>query len=217
MFKIIPREPELARDGGGGRRHNLPRPSLDAFPDRDEAHPADTHIFTGQPPLPRDGRIWMARDLTDPLLHSILFPGSPDEPPANFLREKCEVVSDGWYGNGAIAKVKTIMRNKIQALIEERVPDDADYARILSFPDHAGTDEDIARFFVFDPKLVSNRDLLLATELRSAIKGSPNWRGVKKEKREGGKEDEGEGEEEELERAELVDTAVGEENGDEEG
>lgn len=232
MFKILPREPELARDGGGGKRHNLPR--QDTVPDTDENILLDTHIFTGQPPLPRDGRIWMAKDLADPLLHSIVFPpgpeGNPDQSPPNFLRAQCEPISDGWYGNGTIAKVKAIMRNKIQTLIDDRVPDDAEFEKIVAFPNIAHSEEEVARFFSFDPKTVSNRDLVLATEVRSNIKASPNWRGMKKEKKEGEvdvrkgveeeeqeQEQESEGEEEEMERADMEGAVGGEENnGDDE-
>lgn len=182
MFKILPQEPALARDGGGGRRHNLPRPSLEAATEQTEIN---THIFTATLPLPRDGRIWMARDIADPQLHSILFPGpDPDNPPPDFIRETCENVTDGWFGNGTVAKVKTIMRAKIQTLIEGRVPDDAEYANLANLPSHAPTVADVSRLFTVDSKKVSHKELLLATEIRSAIKWSPAWRGAKKTREE---------------------------------
>lgn len=206
MFKLAPREPELARDGGSGRRHNVPRINPDTVPDPtgEDTQPVaeDAYIFTGAPPLHRDGRIWMATDIHDPLLRSILF---PEHPGGGFLREKCDYISDGWYGNGTLAKVKTIMRYKIQTLAEGRTPDDGDYLKLLTFPNHAADEDEVGRLFSFDPQTVSNRDLLLATEVRAAIKGAPNWRGMRREKREGEKKFESEGEgEEELEERELM-------------
>lgn len=219
MFKL-PREPELARDGGGGRRHNVPRINPNAYPDplsEDAQTSGDSHIFTGLPPLARGGRIWMACDLADPLLRQVLF---PDPEPVGFLRETCDILCDGWYGNGTLAKAKAIMRNKIVALSDGRVPDNREFERILEFPDHAANEDEVARLFSFDPHQVSNRDLLLATEVRGAIKSAPNWRGMRRERRaEAGdgkkvqfsdmaEESEGEGEEEELEKREMMDAAA---------
>ena len=130
----------------------------------------------------------MARDIADPQLHNILFPGpDPDNSPPGFLRDKCEIVADGWYANGVVAKVKTIMRAKIQALMEGRVPDDAEFENLANLPDRADTFDDVGRLFTFDPKQVSNKEMMLATEIRSAIKWSTGWRGLRKEKIEQGK------------------------------
>lgn len=222
MFKLSPLEPELARDGGGGRRHNVPRINPETYPDMTAEDTAqlqtgDSHIFTGLPPLARGGRVWMVCDLTDPLLRRVLF---PDPAPEGFLRQECEVLCDGWYGNGTLAKAKTIMRNKIHALAEDRVPDNSEFESILAFPEHATSDEDVARLFSLDPQKVSNRDLLLATEVRGNIRSATNWRGMRKEKRGeaadgSGKrvqlndvDEQSEGEEEELERKEMADAAA---------
>lgn len=222
MFKLSPLEPELARDGGGGRRHNVPRINPETYPDMTAEDTAqlqtgDSHIFTGLPPLARGGRVWMVCDLADPLLRRVLF---PDPAPEGFLRQECEVLCDGWYGNGTLAKAKTIMRNKIHALAEDRVPDNSEFESILAFPEHATSDEDVARLFSLDPQKVSNRDLLLATEVRGNIRSATNWRGMRKEKRGeaadgSGKrvqlndvDEQSEGEEEELERKEMADAAA---------
>jgi general transcription factor 3C polypeptide 5 (transcription factor C subunit 1) len=170
MFRILPREAELARDGGTGRRHNISRvigDEINQTPDM-----TDTHIFTGQLPLPRDGRIWMACDIVDPLLKNILYPPNP---PEDFLRPSCEIITDGWFGNGTLAKVKTIMRSKIQTLIEDRKPHDSDFWRIVAFPDHAYTEADLGLFTVPLEGTIS-REVAMATEVRASIKGAPLWR-----------------------------------------
>lgn len=176
MFRILPREPEVARDGGGGRRHTLPRPP-EASIDTSAPGAGTSHLFTGQPPLPRDGKMWMICDITDPLLRRILFPADP--PPPNFLRSTCDIICDGWYGNGTLAKAKTIMRAKIQTLLQEgRAPDDSEFVRILAFPDHAAVDDNSMADFMLDPETATSREMQLAAEVRSTIKGAPSWRGV---------------------------------------
>lgn len=229
MFRILPRDSDGARDGGGGRRHTLPRTEAGV-----NAALSGTHIFTGEPPLPRDGRIWMARDIQDPQLAAVLYPPTP---PDTFLRSTCETIGDGWFGNGTIAKVKTIMRAKIQALIDGHKPADAEFRRVLAFPDHARSEADMVHFTLDSD--VPSREMMLATEIRSALKSAPAWRSmappttVSVEKGKGkavakgrntrsrrkdvdevdeeeivASESESEGEEEEIERAELLEAQV---------
>ncbi|KAL2010703.1 hypothetical protein VTN00DRAFT_6510 [Thermoascus crustaceus] len=188
MFRILPREPEVARDGGGGRRHTLPRPAEASIDTSVPGEVGTSHVFTGQPPLPRDGRMWMVCDITDPILRRILFPegGQPElghthtnPPPPNFLRSTCDIICDGWYGNGTLAKAKTIMRAKIQTLLQEDRPaDDAEFVRILAFPDHAAVDDNSMQDFTLDPETATSREMQLATEVRATIKGAPSWRGM---------------------------------------
>ncbi|KAL4955407.1 RNA polymerase III transcription factor IIIC subunit-domain-containing protein [Aspergillus filifer] len=243
MFRILPGTSETARDKhdrdtAGGRRHTLlPRPNEINFgiSNNPEASISTTsHLFSGHPPLPLDGRMWMFCDITDPLLLSILHPQNPSP---TFIREKCDIAIDGWLGNGTAAKLKSIMRHKILAMYEGRpVPGDEEYAPILGMPDHADPEQGLANFFL-DPGAegVTGWILALATELRSVIKGSPGWREGKakaaKEKGSGsgkGKntgaaeaeaeadeeddqgaiESEGEGEEEAIEQAEMLEAAT---------
>ncbi|KAL4938973.1 hypothetical protein BDV06DRAFT_231342 [Aspergillus oleicola] len=241
MFRILPGTSETARDKhdrdtAGGRRHTLlPRPNEINFgiPNNPEASLSTTsHLFTGHPPLPLDGRMWMFCDITDPLLLSILHP-SPQ--PTNFIRSKCDTSVDGWLGNGTAAKLKSIMRHKILAMYEGRpVPKDEEYAPILSMPDHADPEQGLAKFFL-DPGApdVTGWILALATELRGVIKGSPGWREGKQKAAKGGKgkaaaaatageeeraedeeqsaaeiESEGEGEEEAIEQQEMLEAAT---------
>ncbi|GAD92040.1 RNA polymerase III transcription factor subunit, putative [Paecilomyces variotii No. 5] len=170
MFKLLAREAEVARDGGG-RRHTLPRP---AEAGSDAPGTSTSHLFTGQPPLPLDGKLWMVCDITDPLLRSMLFPPGP---PPGFLRSTCDTFIDGWYGNGTMAKVKIIMRAKLQTLVaENRAVDDAEFDRIVAFPDHAVTEQDLAGF-TLDSATASPREMQLATEIRGYIKSAPDWWG----------------------------------------
>ncbi|KAJ6107214.1 RNA polymerase III transcription factor subunit [Penicillium sp. IBT 18751x] len=191
---------------------------------------ADTHIFTGQLPLPRDGRIWMAGDIKDPILASILYPA---DPPPSFLRSECEIISDGWFGNGTMAKVKTIMRAKIAALVENSTAPDSEFRRIALFPDHASSEEDLAAYFTVDPATSSSKEISYATEVRASIKGAPLWRrknekesyGMEKRPGRGGPRKRGkmvefegvdannepeqsEGEEEEMQRKEILEEQV---------
>lgn len=170
MFRIVPHDSEPAREGGTGRRGNISRALGDDV--NQTSGMADTHVFTGQLPLPRDGRIWMACDIADPILANILYPPNP---PEDFLRPDCEIITDGWFGNGTLAKVKTIMRQKIQTLIEDRQPHDSDFRRIVAFPDHAYTEADLALFTVPMEGTIS-REVSMATEVRASIKGAPVWR-----------------------------------------
>jgi general transcription factor 3C polypeptide 5 (transcription factor C subunit 1) len=172
MFRILSGTSELARDAGSGRRHTIPRPNevptgTDAF----TPLPTDTHLFTGTPPLPPDGRMWMFCDITDPLLRSILF---PDPQPPGFLRETCEIAVDGWFGSGTIGKARTIMRAKVQSMLDGRAADEREFARVLRFPDHVAPDSSLADF-TLDPEGTSSREMQLATDIRASIKAS--WKG----------------------------------------
>ncbi|KAH1434284.1 hypothetical protein LV164_003795 [Aspergillus fumigatus] len=172
MFRILSGTSELARDAGSGRRHTIPRPNevptgTDAF----TPLPTDTHLFTGTPPLPPDGRMWMFCDITDPLLRSILF---PDPQPPGFLRDTCEIAVDGWFGSGTIGKARTVMRAKVQSMLDGRVADEREFARVLRFPDHVAPDGSLAEF-TLDPEGTSSREMQLATDIRASIKAS--WKG----------------------------------------
>ncbi|RAK79396.1 transcription factor TFIIIC subunit TFC1 [Aspergillus fijiensis CBS 313.89] len=203
MFQIQPRDADVARDGyfgagssstginnnkDGARRHAYFRPNeVPQFdptaPFHNQLHhqpgqlPTDTHLFTGQPPLARDGRMWMYCDIQDPILRNILFPSeSPAAPPPpGFLRDRCDVLTDGWYGNGTLAKFKTIMRHKVLALLDDRATDDAEFAQILALPDYA-TPESINTDFWLDPATATSKSTMMATEIRAIIKSAPAFR-----------------------------------------
>lgn len=222
MFRLFSREAELARDGAGGRRHNLPRLS-DIRPERDtgESDHTEGHVFTGKLPLSTDGRIWMIRDIVDPQLRAALY---PENPAPDFLRKECDIVTDGWYGNGTLGKAKTVMRAKIGVMMEGKQPVDKHYVKIMKLPDHARSEEDFELFTV-DIETSTSKETALATEVRSTIRGAPMWRQQmvskdkekekekkkEKQKKKKGKKDktvefdtQSEGEEEELERQEMI-------------
>ncbi|KAJ5398504.1 hypothetical protein N7465_008993 [Penicillium sp. CMV-2018d] len=173
MFRLLAREAEVARDGGGGRRHNVPRPSDQrVIEDENASGPSTGHIFTGKQPFAQDGRIWMIGEIQDPQLRADLYPA--DAGPG-FLRSECDIVTDGWFGNGTLAKAKTVMRHKIQALMEGREPVDEDYTKIMQLPAHARSEADFP-LFTLDPEVATQKEISLATEIRAIIRGSPVWR-----------------------------------------
>lgn len=174
MFRLLAREAELARDGAGGRRHNVPRPTDTRITadEEDTNVPATGHIFTGKQPFAQDGRIWMVGDIQDPQIKADLYPEDPGE---GFLRSECEIITDGWFGNGTLAKAKTVMRHKIQALMEGREPVDEDYVRVMQLPAHARSEADFP-LFTLDPEVATQKEITLATEIRSIIRSSPMWR-----------------------------------------
>ncbi|CAG8263433.1 unnamed protein product [Penicillium nalgiovense] len=175
MFRLLAREAELARDGGGGRRHNVPRPSdMRVAEEEGASGPPTGHIFTGKQPFAQDGRIWMVGEIEDAQLRACLYP--PDAG-SGFLRSECDIITDGWFRNGTLAKAKTIMRNKIQALMEGREPVDEDYAKIMRLPDHARSEADFP-LFTLDPQTASPKEISLATEVRAIIRSSPVWRNL---------------------------------------
>ncbi|PYI35918.1 RNA polymerase III transcription factor IIIC subunit [Aspergillus indologenus CBS 114.80] len=168
MFQIQPRDADVARDGYFGASNPLHH--------QPGQLPTDTHLFTGQPPLARDGRMWMYCDIQDPILRNILFPaGDGTPPPQGFLRDQCDVLTDGWYGNGTLAKFKTIMRHKVLGLLDDRATDDAEFEQILTLPDFA-TPESINTDFWLDPATATSKSTMMATEIRAIIKSAPAFR-----------------------------------------
>ncbi|RDL36349.1 uncharacterized protein BP5553_05701 [Venustampulla echinocandica] len=85
-----------------------------------------THLFDGKS-LTLDGKIFQVCDVTDPLLAQLM----RDAP----YSDTCDPRSDGWFVNGAWAKIKAIMRTKLTAVrLGKEVPDDA-FKISLSMPD----------------------------------------------------------------------------------
>ncbi|KAJ5641954.1 RNA polymerase III transcription factor subunit [Penicillium lividum] len=231
MFRLMPGESDLGRDGGS-RRDRYAR--LDPETRIEIPESRDSYLFTGRLPLHQDGRIWMVCDITDPILKNILYP--PEESQSEpFLRETCEVLSDGWFGNGTLAKVKIIMRSKIATLLEGCEPDDADYVKAAAFPNFANDEGDLSTYFQVDARTSTPKEISLATEIRAAIKSAPQWKRTNAKDKDGNvrkgkgkqsaaksqqeeveiddyegemEEVESEGEEEEMERVEIQEEQV---------
>ncbi|KAJ5626616.1 hypothetical protein N7528_004043 [Penicillium herquei] len=237
MFRLLPREAELDRDSGS-RRNPWTRLDPEVLPFSENR---DSYIFTGNLPIRADGRIWMICDIVDPLIRGLLFPSENKDPRildhGPHLRETCESVSDGWFGNGLLAKVKVIMRTKIAALIDGLEPTNDDFWTIANFPNFVETETEIMTDCQLDPRTSSPKEVSLATEIRAVIRSSPIWArgtgratGTSKNPRVGKRQaattpkkrkaveqdreedmddmEQSEGEEEEMERAEMVAAAL---------
>jgi hypothetical protein len=75
-------------------------------------------------------------------------------------------VSDCAFRNGALAKAKTIMRNKIQALMEGREPVDEDYTKIAVKSLQTGELRIIARTSV--ARLISFGDAVWGSSVKDS-------------------------------------------------
>ncbi|KAH8701977.1 RNA polymerase III transcription factor IIIC subunit-domain-containing protein [Talaromyces proteolyticus] len=184
VFRVQARQPDVARDGGGSaaKRHSGVRDTVESrdfsgldistIPTVTKDEMPDSHLWTGKAPLPLDGKIWMLCDIVDPIIKNIFYPANPAP---DFLRKECDPLSDGWFGNGTLAKARTIIRQKINALTQQhREPGDSEYECILSFPDYV-RDEGLEEFYL-NPETATAKEMAMATEVRMTIKGSANWR-----------------------------------------
>ena len=70
------------------------------------------HIFDGRT-VGLDGKVWQLCDITDPLLRGIL--------ETSTVREVCHETSDGWFTNGTMAKLRVIMKAKLQMILGDNV------------------------------------------------------------------------------------------------
>ncbi|EEH05279.1 transcription factor tfiiic complex a box associated subunit sfc1 [Histoplasma capsulatum G186AR] len=174
------------------RRQTRPRLSS-AVPAAETTPATPSHIFTGQAPLPRDGKMWMICDITDPILARLLSPPTPAQPSPSAEPTSptpapspwpCDILSSGWYGNVTLAVAKTIMRAKIQHMLETGTTPpaamEADFAPLLAFPARVGGDAEVGRRCAVDAtaatkagQRVSARCLSLAAEVRAMVRGAP--------------------------------------------
>ena len=72
------------------------------------------HIFDGKT-VCLDGKVWQLCDITDPLLREML--------ETSTVREVCHETSDGWLTNGTMAKLRVIMKAKLQMILSDKVDD----------------------------------------------------------------------------------------------
>lgn len=89
-------------------------------------HPT-SHLFDGES-FVLDGKVWQLCDLTDPLLARLVKNCS--------LREECDILHDGWYNNGAMAKIKGIMRTKLDGVQLQKLITEEDFKHSLAVADH---------------------------------------------------------------------------------
>ncbi|KAG9234973.1 RNA polymerase III transcription factor IIIC subunit-domain-containing protein [Amylocarpus encephaloides] len=87
---------------------------------------SQSHTFDGNSVAP-DGKIWQLCDITDPLLKRLI----RDSP----YRETCDEKVDGWFNNGSGAKIKAIMRTKLDAIQLKKELNDIDFEVALEVPD----------------------------------------------------------------------------------
>jgi general transcription factor 3C polypeptide 5 (transcription factor C subunit 1) len=85
-----------------------------------------THIFDGKT-LALDGKIWQLCDITDPLLVRLI--------KTSTLRDEYEPKSDGYFSNGAWAKIHAIMRIKLIAIRANATLTESDLEDAINVPD----------------------------------------------------------------------------------
>ncbi|POS87149.1 hypothetical protein EPUL_000546 [Erysiphe pulchra] len=119
FFKLLDEE-----DRGEGMGWHDPRTTFNQEVPIKEKVPS--HIFDGKN-LTLDGKVWQACDIRDPMLRSLI-----ENTP---YREVFDDKDDGWFCNGAIAKIKSIMKIKLEAIRTQKRLLDEDFTSALSIPD----------------------------------------------------------------------------------
>ncbi|KAL6251705.1 tau 95 subunit of transcription factor TFIIIC [Rhinocladiella similis] len=126
-----------------------------------------SHIFTGTPPYPTDGKLWQLCDLEDPDLKSLV-----NTPEIN-LRHECELRYFGWYSNGTMAKIRIALKAKSDALINHESLDPTAMQNFLTLPDYwegmgmADSSDQIRTSMGFLGKNASKKELEWAAAYRS--------------------------------------------------
>ncbi|GKZ55165.1 general transcription factor 3C polypeptide 5 [Aspergillus niger] len=106
-------------------KHDWIKKGVLAFPQLLEGNDNVSYIFNGKK-IVADGDTWQICDITDLLLQSIL---STEQ-----LRTKISS-QDGFFCNGTMAKLETIMQDKIVCIRDGTDCDDNEYNCLLAFPD----------------------------------------------------------------------------------
>ena len=87
---------------------------------------ADSHLFEGTKAY-TEGKVWQMCDIKDPLLTPLT---NIDD-----LREECHLESDGWFHNGTLAKIKTVMRQKLLRFWKGEEVDESIFDKLLTLPE----------------------------------------------------------------------------------
>ncbi|EHL01451.1 putative Transcription factor tau subunit sfc1 [Glarea lozoyensis 74030] len=72
-------------------------------------------------------RTWQVCDISDPLLERLIKTAP--------VRQSCDNACDGWFTNGALAKIRSIMRTKLDVIQLGKEVTDEEFAVTLEFPD----------------------------------------------------------------------------------
>lgn len=111
----------------------------------------ETHVFDGKT-IVDVGKIWQLCDITDPVTRRLI--------DTDNLREECDVGSWGWYYNGTLAKIRTLMRDKMLRLLDKRpLLSDEQYEVIATLPDKVSSTRQCA----LDPD-IHHRDVVILAE-----------------------------------------------------
>lgn len=153
-----------------GRRLTLPRLS---YENKTDPSLARSHVWTGEPPLSKDGKTWMIADIEDPIIARLLDPSSPDAHPP---RKTCDIYSCGWYGNVTLSIARAIMRMKMTMMMEGRTdwPSEEELLPLLSLPSHVDSEEDLNKLTLAQDGLGPVPSHLL-TEIRAVARNVP-WK-----------------------------------------
>ena len=121
-----------------------------------------SHIFTGTAPMPSDGKCWQLCDLEDPLLKELATINDLE------MRSVCDQRYFGWFPNGRMAKIRIILKQKIDYLMKDRVIDDSIFDRLLSWPDNVTSQSADGDFFM--PRGSSREEFVWASFYRSTVR-----------------------------------------------
>lgn len=102
IFQLEPEPRETKADNGEVSKTKMDR-ELAAKGEFREGH-----LFDGQT-VSLDGKIWQMCDITDPLLKTLV--------ETTALRDECHRQSDGWYANGVFAKIRILMKGKLELIL----------------------------------------------------------------------------------------------------
>ncbi|KAL8736624.1 MAG: hypothetical protein Q9181_002301 [Wetmoreana brouardii] len=109
MFQLEPEAMDTKADKGKATKTRIDRELAAKGKNR------EGHLFDGRT-VSLDGKLWQMCDVTDPLLKSLIN--------TEALRDECHIFSDGWYANGVFAKIRILMKGKLELILRGNVDDE---------------------------------------------------------------------------------------------
>ncbi|KAK5101115.1 tau 95 subunit of transcription factor TFIIIC [Lithohypha guttulata] len=94
-----------------------------------------SHIFDGVSPIEPDGKVWQLCDITDPQIASLR------DVPDIHVRKQCENRYFGWYLNGTNAKIRVMLKAKVDAMREGSPLDPVLFEGFVKLPEKVGFSE----------------------------------------------------------------------------